>query len=70
MIRLALIALAATFAAAQATELPTRLSKPKPHETQRPCEIAGQPGVALPGGGCMRIGGAVTAGVGAGSVRH
>jgi hypothetical protein len=70
VIRLALLALAATFATAEAAELPTRLSKPKPHDKAPACEIAGEPGAALPGGGCIKIGGVINVGVGAGWVKR
>jgi hypothetical protein len=68
--RLALAALAATLVAAHAAELPSRHAKPKPDEKARTCEIAGQRGIALPGGGCMRIGGDIDVGVSMGNLRH
>lgn len=68
--RLALIALAASAVAAQAAELPTRHAKSRPDDKAQACEIDGQRGVELPGGGCMKIGGYVGVGASAGNIKH
>jgi hypothetical protein len=57
--------------AAAAAELPARAEKSeRAAQTTRECEIDGERGVALPGGGCVRVSGYVSVGVGAGNVRH
>ena len=69
--RLACLA-ALTFAgAAAAAELPSRAEKAKPAAGKaQECEIDGERGMALPGGGCVRVGGYVSVGVGAGNVKR
>jgi hypothetical protein len=68
--RLALVAFAATALAAHAAELPSRQAKPKPDEKLHTCEIAGERGIALPGGGCMKISGDIDVGVATGNLRR
>jgi hypothetical protein len=53
---------------AGAAELPSR-NAPPPAAKAETCSVDGAPGVLLPGGQtCVRIGGAVSAGVSAGSL--
>jgi len=53
---------------ARAAELPSR-NAPAPPAKAQTCSIHGAPGVLLPGGQtCMRIGGAVSAAISAGSL--
>jgi hypothetical protein len=68
--RLALAAFAAMAVAANAAELPSRQPKPKPDEKLRRCEIGGERGIALPGGGCVKISGDIDVGVATGNLRH
>ncbi len=69
--RLALILTALFVSGAGAAELPTKIRDPKSEPPKaRTCEIDGERGYALPGGGCVRVGGYVSVGVGAGNVKH
>jgi hypothetical protein len=69
-VRLALAAVALAASGACAAELPTRLHDPKCEAPKaRPCEIDGESGVALPGGGCVKIGGYVSVGAAA-NLKH
>jgi hypothetical protein len=61
--RLAGVALAMIAAGASAAELPSRAEKPKAEDKARACEIDGERGIALPGGGCVKIRGYVSVGV-------
>ncbi len=68
--RLAVCALSLWACGAAAAELPARAAKAKPQaDKARQCEIDGQRGFETLGGGCIRISGYVSVGVG-GSVRH
>ena len=53
-----------------AAELPSRAAKAKPAEKLRTCEIAGEQGVLLANGTCVRVSGYVSSGVEAGNVKH
>jgi hypothetical protein len=68
--RFALVALVAASVGAHAAELPSRAAKPKADDKARACEIAGERGIALPNGGCVKISGYVSAGVAAGNTKH
>ena len=60
---LALGAVVVWTAGARAAELPSKLRDPR-HEPPKAqtCEIDGEKGYALPGGGCVRVGGYVSVG--------
>jgi len=64
----------ATFAwtgASSAAELPSRQAKSKPVDPRaHECVIDGERGVALPGGGCVRMSGYVSVGVTGGNIKH
>jgi hypothetical protein len=67
----ALVAVTLWASGAGAAELPSRGVKTKtPEEKAHVCFIDGERGVETPGGMCVRIGGYVSLGVGAGNVRH
>ena len=66
--RLVAVALLVGAYGAGAAELPSRAAKPKSDGKARSCEIDGERGVVLPGGGCVKIGGYVS--VGATAVRR
>jgi len=68
--RLALLALLAASVGANAAELPSRAAKPKADDKARVCEIGGERGFAVPGGGCVKISGYVSVGAAAGNVKH
>jgi hypothetical protein len=70
-VKLALAAaLALAASGARAAELPTRLHDPKREPPKaRTCEIDGERGVALPGGGCVKVGGYVSVGAAA-NLKH
>ncbi len=68
--RFVVVALIAASLGAQAAELPSRAEKPKAGEKARACEIEGEQGLALPGGGCVKIGGSITVGATAGNIKH
>jgi hypothetical protein len=68
--RFAWIALVALGISAHAAELPSRTAKPKFDDKARACEIDGERGIALPAGGCVKIGGYLSVGVAAGNVKH
>ena len=66
MIRAAVAVLALGGWAASAAELPQRAESRKPPEAKaRTCWIDGEPGVATPGGACIRVSGTISVGVGA-----
>ena len=68
---LALCAAALLVSGECAAELPSRGVKPKPAQDKvRSCYIGGEKGIEAPGGTCIRIGGEISVGVGAGNVRH
>ena len=70
-LRFAAAALLLAAAGASAAELPTRLHDPKKEPPKaRACEIDGERGVELPGGGCVKVGGYVSFGVSSGNLKH
>lgn len=70
MARLVLLgALLLASGSAYAAELPSRHNDTRPKPAARKCEIDGDAGVPIPGGGCMHIGGYVSVGVNAGTLK-
>jgi hypothetical protein len=70
-VSLAICAVVVWSCGAGAAELPSRAAKAKPAEEKaRSCEIGGEQGFVTQGGGCVRVGGYVSVGVGAGNIRR
>ena len=54
---------------AQAAELPSHAARTRPEAKAGACEIDGERGIALPGGGCVKLSGYVSVGA-TGVLRH